>query len=235
MPKNHPLGLTGFELRELAGHPHAWEEMEDVVAIERRVQDCPDWIITGRFYAGSHGLQLLSLTIEAASLYPWPPRQPLNTAVVRSVHLADLHRRARAAMAAGQQIGIGVEMEASEFRLNRRPGKAGRPDMFYVRMVVRYLQLVETTSSPTKSLAAEIHESQSTTRDIISEARRRRLLSRTRRGVAGGQLTRKALRLLEADKDAAMQPNSSAKPDPRQAQPPNSKSSKSSRPKLKEI
>jgi hypothetical protein len=196
---HHPLGLTGFELRELALHPHAWEEMDDVVAVERPVKEYPEWIVTGRFYAGLRELRLLSLTIEAASFYPWPPRKPLDTAVVRNVLLTDLHRQARDAIGSGQQIGIGIEVDASAFRRNRRPGRVGRPDIFYARLANRYLQLVETTSSPTKSLAAEIHESQPTTRDLIHEARRRRLLTKTERGRAGGRLTEKAKRLLSGE------------------------------------
>ena len=199
MTKNYPLGLTGFELRELAGHPHAWEEMDGVIAAERFVKAHPEWTVTGRFHAGTRGLPLVSLTIEAASRYPWPPRQPLDTAVVRSIHLPDLKRQARAALIVGEQIGIAIEPEASEYRRRRHPGKAGRPDIFYAKLAARYLQLVETTSSPTKHLAAEIHASQSQARDLIYEARRRRLLTKTVRGRAGGRLTDKAKRLLLAE------------------------------------
>lgn len=193
---DHPFGYTNFELRELAGHPHAWEEMDDVLVTEHRLPDFPEWVVTTRFLVTSGSPLLIGVSLEPASLYPWPPKTPLNPNVLRSVKTTDLKRRARAWIRVGPEIGI--EAQAAEFRDNRRPGKARREDIFYVQVGVRYLQLL-ATGSPTKLLASELHVSQSQARDLIHEARRRKLLTKTERGRAGGRLTEKAQRLLLAE------------------------------------
>ena len=169
--------------------------MDGVLVIESRLIDHRDWVVRSRFFIGdgTGRAVLTSLTIEPASLYPWPPPEPLGTDVLRSISINEMQMRARAVMAAGQEIGL--ETVASEFHANRRPGMARRPDTFYVQLASWYLQRVKD-GSPTKDLAAELQVSQSQARDLIHEARRRNLLTKGTRGQAGGELTKKALDLL---------------------------------------
>ncbi len=53
-----------------------------------------------------------------------------------------------------------------------------------------------TSSSPTMDLAREMNINPSQARDMLHEARRRKLLTKTQRGRAGGELTEKALTVL---------------------------------------
>ena len=197
---DHPFGHTNFELRELAGHPHVWEEADETLVTEQRLTEYPDWVATGRFFLGSGTPVLVGLTLHPATLYPWPPSAQLTPKVIRSVKTTDLYRQVRDALKSGPQIGLAVEAEAEEFRTNRRPGRARRPDLFYAQIANRYIQLVPG-GSPTKRLAQEMGVSQSQARDLIHEARRRKLLTGSQRGQAGGELTPKALRILARDQE----------------------------------
>ena len=72
-----------------------------------------------------------------------------------------------------------------------------RSDLVYAQAAARYLELVMSSASPTADLAREMIISPSQARDILHQARQRELLTKTRRGQAGGRLTEKALRILE--------------------------------------
>jgi len=204
--ETNPVGMSWFELRELAGHPHAWEEPEEILVTERRIAGAADWVVRSRFLVGPRDVYLVELQVEPASLYPWPPPTPLNTEVIRSIHPAELVRYAKRVLANGQVVDVGLSTEAAEFRSNPRPGKVGRPDIFYARVAAKYVGLRETSSSPTKDLAVYLYVSQSQARDLIHEARHRRLLTKTKRGVAGGELTPKARDLLAALGDEEIPP-----------------------------
>ncbi|MGH2597262.1 MAG: hypothetical protein ACRDH7_15065 [Actinomycetota bacterium] len=91
----------------------------------------------------------------------------------------------------------------------RRPGRAGRPDLFYARWAAAYVALVEAGSrQPVKDLAEDPpipiegyvskgqHASVESVRGIINEARKRRLLTRPPPGKPGGRLTAKAKTIL---------------------------------------
>jgi hypothetical protein len=78
----------------------------------------------------------------------------------------------------------------------KRPGPRGRPDVEYAHMAALYVELLGSPA-PLKELAAKSIYSSSQIRSFLSEARRRKLLTRSPRGVAGGELTAKAVALLE--------------------------------------
>lgn len=91
----------------------------------------------------------------------------------------------------------------------RRPGRAGRPDSFYLGWAVAYVdRLAAGSLSPIRDLAADPPEeitgyvsdgrtvSEATVRDLIHQARTRGLLTRSPIGRAGGELTPKAEQLL---------------------------------------
>jgi hypothetical protein len=82
----------------------------------------------------------------------------------------------------------------------RRPGRRGRPDIEYAELARDYVRIVATPGvSPLKRLKAERQFlSESQLRNLLYEARRRGLLTDPpQKGKAGGDLTHKALSLLE--------------------------------------
>lgn len=97
-------------------------------------------------------------------------------------------------------------------RLERhRPGRAGRPDEFYLIWAVAYVQRIsEGSRQPVKDLAQDPPESMArftsnrkrpsveTVRGFINEARDRGLLTRPPPGKPGGRLTAKAWKMLQA-------------------------------------
>lgn len=77
-----------------------------------------------------------------------------------------------------------------------RPGRPGRPDRDYALVAARYVNLLHVMH-PTKTLASELEITPTQLRNVLTEARRRDLLTPARVGRAGGQLTAKAARLLD--------------------------------------
>jgi hypothetical protein len=92
----------------------------------------------------------------------------------------------------------------------RRPGRAGRPDEYYLAWAVAYVErLAHGSRRPVKDLAErpprtmrgyvsdESSASVATIRDIIHQARVRGLLTESPPGLPGGELTPKAERMLK--------------------------------------
>lgn len=87
-----------------------------------------------------------------------------------------------------------------------RPGRGGRSDLFLAKIAARYSGLVsDRHPRPFRQLTDELRErgfefQEATVRGFIDAARKRRLLTApTRSGVSEGDITPKALRLLEDD------------------------------------
>jgi predicted transcriptional regulator len=79
-----------------------------------------------------------------------------------------------------------------------RPGRKGRDERAYAEVAAMYLALVHGGSkAPLVDLAKRLNYSVSRIKNIIHEARRRGLLSKSSRGRRGGELTEKARRLLD--------------------------------------
>lgn len=73
----------------------------------------------------------------------------------------------------------------------RKPGLPGRPDSYYLKFAVKYVELLGT-GAVIRHLAEEFDTSPATMRNLISEARRRGLLTRPPvKGRAEGRLTAK--------------------------------------------
>jgi hypothetical protein len=89
--------------------------------------------------------------------------------------------------------------------VKRRP-KSGRrpwPDEEYAGLAARYVGKVQSGSArPIAELAKELHYSPARIRQALLTARRRGLLTDTRRGRAGGELTGKALAILRSGGEA---------------------------------
>lgn len=86
-----------------------------------------------------------------------------------------------------------------------RPGRTGRPDIFYARIADSYVRLVRAGSrSPVKDLAAALRKrgdwySDGSVSQLVFTARERGLLSESPVGRAGGDLTPEARKLLESE------------------------------------
>lgn len=197
----YPMGMTPFEQRDLHGEPQVWKVDDNRIACAQRVNGHESWVVEATFHvATSLGVQLVGLNISPASVLPGPPAASLTTDVLRSVRFDDLYQRARSYLPHLDAMAMYVEVDPASFTGTKRPGRRGRPDTEYLPVASRYAALVQTTGSPTKALAAELNVSQSVARDLVSEARRRDLLTPTSRGVKAGELTEKALQLLAAEK-----------------------------------
>jgi hypothetical protein len=78
-----------------------------------------------------------------------------------------------------------------------RPGRAGRPDEFYAVFAAAYVMACRESRAPIKALADQWHLNEQTVKNMVSEARNKRgLLSETKQGKGGGELTEKALAIL---------------------------------------
>lgn len=125
-----------------------------------------------------------------------PPPATVGTRRLREVPLGDLDRVARREVA--KRWGrLDPEM-LDQFEGPARSGRAGRPDEFYVPLVIRYLELVVTSPHPIPDLGKEVNHNAKTVRNWMSEARRRGLLAGSTRGTAGGYATAKCLELYDA-------------------------------------
>jgi hypothetical protein len=79
-----------------------------------------------------------------------------------------------------------------------RPGRAGRPDSYYVVPAARYVELVAAgDTSPLKTMQSESGRSVAQLRDLLSRARSKEFLT-SRPGAAEGDLTPKGLAALQA-------------------------------------
>ena len=197
MTNDYPTGPTPYEQRESLGEPQFWVLDENRVACAMKIRGHESWVVEASFHvSSSQGVQLDGLSIKPLSYLPSPPMHHLTTEVIRSVRLDDLYLFARQLLPHAESLGMYVEADPSAFKGRKRPGRAGRPDAEYLFVAVRYVDLVRTSESPTAALAEELSVSRSAARDLVHEARQRDLLTPTRQGVKGGQLTPKALKLL---------------------------------------
>lgn len=78
----------------------------------------------------------------------------------------------------------------------KHPGRAGRPDLFYAQLAREYVELLGGPVPVNKALAKQRSYSETYTRSLVHEARRRGLLTLSPPGRAGGTLTEKARDLL---------------------------------------
>jgi hypothetical protein len=193
----YPLGITHYELREELGEPHFGQVEGDQFWVEDLVDSHPDWVVHARFFVGTGGMRLIGLNLSPKSLLPWPPR-PLTSEVARKIQIDSLYRLAAQSQAGAEHFGIWFDVDLDDFHGRRRPGRSGRPDVWYAKVADRYVHLLGISNTPTKTLAEEMYISASSARDVLSEARRRGLLTRPPvTGRPGGELTEKAKRVVQ--------------------------------------
>lgn len=79
-------------------------------------------------------------------------------------------------------------------------GTAHVEEIVYARAAEVYVALVESGPRPIARMAQTLSVSTSQARNLVSKARDKGLLSVTGQGRAGGELTQKAIELLEAQR-----------------------------------
>lgn len=93
------------------------------------------------------------------------------------------------------------------FDTDRQPGRRGRDDLEYAYLAAAYVAKVGAGSKrPVAELAEEMGHAPKQVRSALYEARERGLLKGAQRGVAAGELTEKARRLLGADSASGVIP-----------------------------
>lgn len=169
---------------------------EDRIIVRGQLDENPEYGIVATFFISSQGPQLVGLRFSPWSYEKkWPP-ETLTTSAIRSVRLDRLYEMVRHAVSNAQAHSIDLDVDLKEFARNRRPGRRGRPDVFYAGLAAEYVELLSTSSTPTKDLAERHDYSATSMRDFLNQARGRGLLTPSQRGRAGGELTKEALKLL---------------------------------------
>lgn len=127
----------------------------------------------------------------------------LSPEALRRVRLTGL--RSQAAKKAGHPLIkwlAGIDPDAEEpWLADPRPGRRGREDSDYAIWASRYVDALKETSHPIKKLRIEHGFTDATIRTILSVARNRGLLTKSPKGLAGGELTKKATNILNANGD----------------------------------
>ncbi len=127
---------------------------------------------------------------------------PVTATLLRTIPIGQLTKAARRALSEDRMIDA-PEWPAIASAANRRPpGRPGRPDLHYAHLAADYVELVSSGRPPLPDLAAQREEGRRSIRDQISEARRRKLLTKPAiRNTSGGELTPKAIALLKGTHD----------------------------------
>jgi hypothetical protein len=159
----------------------------------RHLEVCPDGEWVAR--AGDPAL--------AQKFPPEPMTQEITARLLRRIPLGEYIDIARATardMAARQRrrgaTSPRFQAWATTLLDEPRPGRRGRPDLFYAQIASDYVQRIGTKNIVTQ-MAQERNFSPSYLSSLLNEARNRCLLTGTTRGKSGGTLTNKAVQLLE--------------------------------------
>lgn len=158
---------------EIAGDPR-WQGWRIV----------PDVEITPR------GLRLRRLVIEPSG--PDTPPSGITTRMLRDLKTGPLISTLRVAAAQSKAL-----FGTPDLSIGHRVGRGGRDERFYAEWAREYVAACARSVHPVADLAARYHVSASQVRNLTYACRKRGMLTRSLPGRAGGELTEKALRLLE--------------------------------------
>ena len=145
-----------------------------------------------------------------------PPREPnggleLTARLLRSLPVGEMTAYARQVMLSNAELlsrhqsgaARGAHWKKALAEVPR-PGRRGRPDLFYAQIAAMYVDELPSSKRPVAAVAEELKYSADTVSGWLDEARRRRLLTRPPKsngrrsgGRAAGQLTANAIRLLK--------------------------------------
>jgi hypothetical protein len=161
-----------------------------------RLPGNPEWTVTATVVRQGDQLVVSTCTIEPAGDVP---AGGLTARQLRRATLGDLIRGVSARLAGRLLMAWAPEatVTADDDEAHPRPGRAGRDDHFYAVWAARYAERAAYTPRPIADLADEHDRPPTRLREYVAEARRRGLLTATRPGRSGGQLTDKARALLE--------------------------------------
>jgi hypothetical protein len=185
-----------FEWSEFLGNDPWWvDAAEDEIGFWDRVPGHPEWVVEVTFQHASHNPAIHSLTITP--FRRWAPIAGLETDVLRSVRLGELQRKVWAKVHTDEMMKTLGRRDhgTSSGRTPRRP-RGGHNDLYYARWARRYVMACKNPS-PVQRLAKRHNLSVSQIRNILYEARQRELLTDSPKGKAGGDLTEKAIAILE--------------------------------------
>jgi hypothetical protein len=133
------------------------------------------------------------------------PDKTINSRFFQLLGFGEILKSAREAYTEWAKILIDVyqEMESeNETREWRYPGPIGHPDSKYAHLAYLYVTLVgKGKENPIDELAKHMDVDRETASSRIAEARNRRLLTRPKKGVLGGRLTSKAVKLIDLGGD----------------------------------
>jgi hypothetical protein len=180
-----------------------WGGTRAVSTIGMSLPDHPEWWVDAELELRDGALIVRSVRLQPYGTAARPdgamigptPEGGMTAEVLRSVPLAKLrnmlleHPRAREMLSATYGSEHVAALEAA-----RRPGRAGRDDVFYAGWAAEYVDA--GSSKPNAKLAERHGLDVATIREFVHEARRRDLLTKGVPGKAGGALTPKAKKLL---------------------------------------
>lgn len=180
----------------------------------------PGWVFTVQF--GQMG-EVIGFAIDESD-WRADEREPLNASFVHGIGVGAAIARARAIalMTARAATLVTERISPAEAKVlydregrailrsdlladlaqwaalvSERTGTRGKDDVVFARVADEYVRLVEGGErAPLQRLAETLNFSASRVRNVVYEARKRRLLTATRPGVKGGRLTAKGRRVL---------------------------------------
>ena len=146
------------------------------------------------------GLQFTRWIVEGMDPSP-------GASLQRYLRLSDLEAGLEHFLSSPYPVGIGPPdaWRVAKFAETPRPGRRGRSDLYLARWAKRYVDACNDPASEHRPVAALVerfdgtdeHISTSALRAVLGRAKDRKLLRGVRNGTAGGELTAKALKLLE--------------------------------------
>lgn len=188
-----------------------WGGARNFSTIGMALPDHPDWWVDAVLELRDGALLVRSVRLQPYGTGKRPdgtmigptPEGGITAEVLRSIPLAKLRNvlledpRLREILGAAYGSEHVAALEAA-----RRPGRAGREDVFYAGWAAEYVDAAAGSSRPNVLLAQRHGLEASTVREFIAEARRRKLLTTGSLGKAGGSLTPIAKRLLAKQRKA---------------------------------
>jgi hypothetical protein len=169
-----------------------WWYDEDERRFDRIVLELdgyPGWHILPEVDVTEAGLLLRRLVIEPAG--PVPPAG-ITTRMLRQIHTGDLLAGLR--VASRQAVALaGVP----DLAVSHRAGRRGKDDLYYARWAAEYADALTRSGNPVAELAARNHLSASQVRNLVYACRKRGMLTAAPPGRAGGELTARAIELLQ--------------------------------------
>jgi hypothetical protein len=158
------------------------------------LDDYPGWRILPEVAVTDRGLLLRRLVIEPAN---GMPEQGITTRMLRQLRTGDLIAALRAAARqSGQIFG-----DAPDLSVPTRVGRRGRDEVYYARWAAAYVEALARSARPVDDLASRHNLSASQIRNLMHACRRRGMLTASPPGRAGGDLTPRAIALLEEAHD----------------------------------